>query len=37
MLSINGERLAQLQSDEAFLQSEVERYLKHYEEIKHLI
>ncbi|MGZ9682985.1 hypothetical protein ACXX4F_28215 [Bacillus cereus] len=34
---IDEERLAQLQSDESFLQSEVERYLRHYEEIKHLI
>lgn len=34
---IDEERLAQLQSDESFLQSEVDRYLKHYEEIKHLI
>jgi hypothetical protein len=34
---IDEERLAQLRSDESFLQSEVERYLKYYEEIKHLI
>ncbi|MFL1665309.1 hypothetical protein [Bacillus cereus] len=34
---IDEERLEKLRSDESFLQSEVERYLKHYEEIKHLI
>ncbi|ENQ3077968.1 hypothetical protein ACEOWG_001141 [Bacillus cereus] len=34
---IDEERLAQLQSDESFLQSEVQRYLDHYESIKHLI
>ncbi|EPC8419956.1 hypothetical protein ACR3AO_002544 [Bacillus wiedmannii] len=34
---IDEERLVQLWSDESFLQSEVGRYLKHYEKIKHLI
>ncbi|MGK0531468.1 hypothetical protein [Bacillus sp. 'calajunan'] len=34
---IDEERLEKLRSDESFLQSEVDRYLKHYEEIKHLI
>lgn len=34
---IDDKRLTQLQTDESFLQSEVERYLKHYEEIKHLL
>lgn len=34
---IDEERLAKLQSDESFLQSEVQRYLDHYESIKHLI
>ncbi|MGH1286376.1 hypothetical protein [Bacillus toyonensis] len=34
---IDEERLEQLRSDKSFLQSEVDRYLKHYEEIKHLI
>lgn len=34
---IDEKRLAKLQSNEAFLQSEVDRYLKYYEEIKHLI
>lgn len=35
--AIDKERLEKLCSDESFLQSEVQRYLKHYEEIKHLI
>ncbi|PEG10321.1 hypothetical protein CON96_11530 [Bacillus wiedmannii] len=34
---IDEERLEKLRSDESFLQSEVDLYLKHYEEIKHLI
>ncbi|MED0996282.1 hypothetical protein P4T34_12465 [Bacillus mobilis] len=37
LLDINKERLEQLRNDESFLQSEVDRYLKHYEAIKHLI
>ncbi|MEH7456546.1 hypothetical protein V7183_04785 [Bacillus sp. JJ1127] len=34
---IDEGRLVRLQNDDSFLQSEVERYLKYYEEIKHLI
>ncbi|MEH7457950.1 hypothetical protein V7183_12110 [Bacillus sp. JJ1127] len=33
---IDEERLEKLQSDDSFLQSEVQRYLEHYESIKHL-